>query len=130
MAINLCSKPVCNAKSEHMHKILLSSLDKANEAGYTIMPTMFDGASTNVKTVKKKLKEIGSKNLDHCNPIPELKLETHFLHNGNKYFISFCIVHIVKNIRNVLFRMKNDFVYPKLTLPIGYILQSGICSIK
>jgi len=54
-----------------MCEILLSSLDKANEAGFTIVPIIFDGASTNVKTVKKLLKEIGSINLDHCKTIPE-----------------------------------------------------------
>ena len=119
MAINLCSKPVCNAKSEHTHETILSCLDKANEAGYTIIPTMFDGTSTNVKTVKKLLKEIGSINLDHCKTIPELKLETYFIHNGSKYFVLFCIVHIIKNIRNALFRMKNEFACPKLILPTG-----------
>ena len=108
----------------------MSCLDKANEAGYAIIPIMFDGASTHVKTVKKLLKEIRSINAEYSNTMPELKLETYFLHDGKKYFVLFCMVHTIKNIRNALVRVKNEFVCPKLTLPTGCILQSGTCSVK
>ena len=42
----------------------------------------------------------------------------------------FCIVHIIKNIRNTLFKKQNNFYYPRLRLNTGHVLEEGICSVK
>ena len=85
-----------------------------------------DRASTNVKVARMLLKELSVKIAGKATPIVELKLETSFIHNGKVHFVLFCIVHLIKNIRNALFRKGNDFHCPRLESCTGFVLEAGV----
>ena len=102
--------------SEYLHDILISCLDKAQECGFNVVPIVFDGASTNCKVVRKLLKALNFSAGGKPAPLAELNLQTYFICKENKYFVLFCIVHIIKCVRNALFRKDNYFAYPKLCL--------------
>lgn len=55
---------------------------------------------------------------------------TSFQYLGNLYFIFFCIVYVVKYIRNNLIYAGNYFKYPSLNLSDRYSIPVGICNIK
>ena len=63
-------------------------------------------------------------------PMPELKLKISFAQNRKVHFVLFCMAHLIKNIRNALFRNGNDYHYPKLVLSAGFVLESGVCLAK
>ena len=128
MSINLCSKPVCNMKAEWLRQVLFPSLEKGSECDFKIRAIILDGATTNTKLVRSILTTI---NADQTKvPLPELKLNTNFIHKGNKHFVLFCLVHILKCVRNALFRNNNYFHFPKLVLSAGHTLESGVCAAK
>ena len=64
-SINLCSKPVCNLKHEHLHQILGSCLEKADRSGFEILLITMDGASANVKVSRMLLDELSEKCLEN-----------------------------------------------------------------
>ena len=83
-----------------------------------------------VKVARILLKELSSKIEGKLTLIAKLKLETSFAHDRITYFVLFCIILIIKNIQNALFRKVNDLCYPKLTLSSGFVLEAGTCSVK
>ena len=105
-----------NLKAGHLYRIFLSYLDKASECNVEIIPIVMDGASTNVKVARMLLKETSQNLNGKPTPIVSLKLETSFVHNDKIYFMLFFIAHLIKKIRNALFKKVNDFNYPKLEL--------------
>ena len=129
-SINLCSKAVCNMKAEWLKPLLLSCLDKASAAGFVIVPIIVDGGSTNSKLVRMLLAEKLRQESKKGTPLPEIVLETFFFYNNRKYYVLFCIVHIVKCVRNALFRKNNYFQYPELVLCTGHVLEAGTCTSK
>ena len=88
-----------------------------------------DRASTNTKVAKKLLCKLNAEMEGNKVRIAETKLHESLICNRKIYFILFCIIHIIKNIRNTLFRKENEFHYPKLVLLTGFVLESGVCSV-
>ena len=89
-----------------------------------------DRTSTNVKVSQHLMKELSERTDGKLTHISELRLETSFVHEVKRYFILFYIVYIIKNIRNALFRNVNHFVYPKLVLSTGHVLEAGVYLVK
>ena len=97
--INLCSKPVCNMKSEYLQSVLIECLEKSANSDFNIVPIILDGASINCKLMRSML------TLEKGNPktpIPKMVFSTFFIRNNNKYFIMCCVMHIIKCMRNNL----------------------------
>lgn len=95
LSINLYSKPVRNLKAEHLHELLISCIDKAQESGFSVVPIVFDRASANRKVVRKLLKVLNLTSGGKPVPIVELKLESYFMHIAKECSVLFCIAHIL-----------------------------------
>ena len=89
--------------------MLLYCLNKANECNFKIMPIIIDRASTNAKVAKKLIYELNTEMEENKVCIVETKLCTSFICNGKRYFILFYIIHIIKNIRKILFTKEMNF---------------------
>ena len=105
-----------NLKEDHLHKKILLCLDKKSECKFEIILIVMDGASTNVKVARMLLKEKSQNSNGKSTRIVSLKLEKSIVHNDKIYFMLFFIAHLIKKIRNALFKKVNDFNYPKLVL--------------
>ena len=117
-------------KAEWLKPLLLSCLDKASSTGFVIVPIILNGGSTNSKLVRMFIAEKYRRESNKVTPVPEIILESYFAHNDRKYHVLFCIVHIVKCVRNALFRKNNYFQYPELVLCTVYVLEAGTCTSK
>ena len=91
ISINLCSKSVHNLKSDYLHKILLSWLEKVKGWNFEMTPTMFDGTPINVKVARMLPKALSEKFEGNLTLISELKLDASFSHDSDRYFILFYI---------------------------------------
>lgn len=89
-----------------------------------------DGDSTNAKISRMLLKEESKNSNGKPAPTASLKLKTSFIRNEKNYFMLFCAVHLIKSIRNALFKKGNDFFHPKLVLSEKKNLEEGVCSVK
>jgi len=103
---------------------VLQSIDKAEAAGFEIVPICINGAGKNCKVAKTLLPPAPNSLQSTCSV--SLKLQTFFEYKNNIYFMLFCTPHIIKCIRNNLIRKDNYFKYPRLQLSNGFILEGGI----
>ena len=125
--INLCSKPAHNMKSQYLQNALKECLDKTSNSNFEVASITLDRASTNCKLAREFLELLNDK---ANKPIPEMKFSTYFMRNNSKIFIFFCIIHIIKCMRNNLTKKGNYFKYPTLVLSNGEVLEEGICTIN
>ena len=91
-------------KSEYVQNILNESLDKAHNPDLDIASKTLDRASMNSKSAREFLELLKNK---HVRPIPEQKFKSCFMIDGNKTFIFFYFIHIIKFMQNNL--LKNIF---------------------
>ena len=73
---------------------------------FEMMPIIMDGTLMNVKVARMLLKELSNKIEGKLTPIEKLKLEPSFNHDRSTYFTLFCMIHVIKNNRNTLFKRK------------------------
>lgn len=128
ISINLASKPVHKMKTDYLTKKLLEHLNKSDHCGCQAVPIILDGAPVNSKLARDLLQSACPNNDTKNMKVPELKLKPYFVRNRKKRFILFCLVHIIKSIRNSLCKKNNFFKYPSLTLSTGHSIEAGVCS--
>ena len=125
--INLCSKHVCNVKSEFLQLILNECLDKSANSDFEIVPIILDSASIDCKLMRSLL------TLEKVNPktpMPKMVYSTFFVRNNKK---TFCTIlnHAHNQMHEKQFSEKNNHItHPKLVLSDGNILEPGTCAMK
>ena len=102
----LCSKPVYKMKIESLTENLLEYLNKSNHCGYEIVTIILDGTLVNSKLARNLLSSENPNDDVIRMELAELKVKPHFAYNGKKRFILFCLVHVIKCMRNSLFKKK------------------------
>ena len=108
-SINVASKPVHEIKTDYLTEKLLECLNKSDHCGCEVVPIILDGAPVNSKLARDLLQSVNPNDDAKNMKVPELKLKPYFVHNGKKRFILFCLVHIIKCMRNSLCK-KNNFL--------------------
>ena len=125
--LNLNSIPVHNMEAECLEERFLECLDKACQSDFEITLIIIHGAAKNIEIIKKLLRCTNDNN-NTKTPSARMKFESFFTHKGEKYFILFCLVHMIKCVWNNLLRKDNYFEYPTLVLSNSYVLEEGIYS--
>ena len=99
--INLCSKPVCNMKSEYLQSVIIECIERSISSYFYIAPIILDGASIHSKLMRSMLTlEKGKPKT----PITKMVFSTFFIRNNNTCFIICCIMCIIKCMRNNLLK--------------------------
>ena len=129
-SISLCSKPVCNQNETYLRDTLLKCLDKASACDAEVPVLIVDGGSINSKMIRMLLETEIRKLHNKGKKIAEMNFDTSFVHNGKQHFCLFCIMHIIKCIRNALVRKNNLFDYCEMKLSDGFFMEAGQCDMS
>ena len=123
--LNALSIPVTALESSFLKTQLENCLTKINNTEYSITPIVIDGLGVNAKVARSLLAPMNDERY-----IALRRHSTSFIFENKACFILFCVVHILKCIRNNLLRKNNYFKYPALKLPDGHFIPAGYCDIK
>ena len=89
----------------------MDAIKESYDSCFDPVVTMFDGGTSNRKSVRLKAENCAKDEMT-------FKVPTYFTFNDDKIHILFCIVHIIKRIRNNLISNGNFFIIHYQTFPM------------
>ena len=126
----LSSMSARDVEAEPLKTKSFECLGKSKNSGCMVVPIVLDDTATNCKVLKDAVKSTNETDDENKLPDVALKCEPCFMCNDEKYFVMFCLPHMVNCLSNNCMKKDDHFKCPKLVLSTGHTLEVEICTFK